>query len=235
MVSKEMLWLMVAGALAALGKNSSKMVPIPSDPLEMVTGQIQVVDSPTDRASVLELLARASQSYALRNSGQGYDLKVSFTVNSGGVTEYDGTWEMEDISDPAQGLRWTAKASAGYMTTQISTNGMFYGEGTSSTIPLRLHEARAALFGPIPSVGSLDRASIRTSTATFHGAAVTCVLLSSSGSAANATTGRSWEETEECIDPQSGCCKCSSRYLGATTLTITQMLQSSMPTCYLER
>ena len=214
MVSKEMLWLMVAGALAALGKNSPKMVLIPSDPLEMVTGQIQVVDSPTDRARVLELLARASQSYALRNSGQGYDLKVSFTVNSGGVTEYDGTWEMEDISDPAQGLRWTAKASAGYTTTQISTNGMFYGEGTSSTIPLRLHEVRAALFGPIPSVGSLDRASIRTSTATFHGAAVTYVLLSSSGSAANATTGRSWEETEECIDPQSGLLQMQSQVPG---------------------
>jgi len=44
---------------------------------------------------------------------------VTFLVNSGGETEYDGVWEMEDISDPKEGYRWTAKAAAGYSTTQI--------------------------------------------------------------------------------------------------------------------
>ena len=42
------------------------------------------------------------------------------------------------------------------------------------------------------------------STATFHGATLTCVLLSRSRNSANPALGRGWEETEECIDPQSG-------------------------------
>jgi hypothetical protein len=214
MVSKKILWLMASVAIAAFGRNTPKLVPVPSDPLEMATGQIQVVDSPADRERILELLARARNSYALRSSNLGYDLKVTFTVNSGGETQYDGTWEMEDISVPTLGLRWTAKAAAGYTTTQISTTGVFYAEGTSSTIPLRLHEARAALFGPIPSAANVNRAYIRTSTATFHGAPVTCVLLSGPGGAKNATPTRSWEETEECIDPQSGLLQMQSQVPG---------------------
>jgi len=214
MVSNRMLWWITAGALAAFGRNTPKLVPVPSDPLEMVTGQIQAVESPADRERVLELLGRARNSYALRNSNLGYDLKVTFTVNSGGETQYDGTWEMEDISNPTLGLRWTAKAAAGYTTTQISTNGLFYGEGTSSTIPLRLHEARAALFGPVPSAANLNRATIRTSAGTFHGAPVTCVLLSAPGGTKSATPARSWEETEECIDPQSGLLEVQSQVPG---------------------
>jgi hypothetical protein len=206
MVSKGMLSMAALGifALVAFGKNAPKVAPIPGDPLEMVAGQIQVVNTPASREAALQLLTRARSSYGLRSSGQGYDLKVTFTVNSGGQTEYDGAWEMEDVSDPPRGFRWTAKATAGYTTTQISSNGMFYGEGTVSTIPLRLQEARAALFDPIPSPQNVDRALIRTSTGTFNGAQLTCVLISGSKNAATATPGRRWEETEECIDPKSG-------------------------------
>ena len=205
MVSRRMLWLLATGGASLAAWGQPGMAPIPADPLEMVTGPIQVVDSLAGRESVLQLLARARSRYALRSTGRGYDLKVTFAVNSGGQTDYDGAWEMEDLFHPSQGLRWTAKAAAGYTTTQISPNKMmFYREGTASTIPLRLQEARAALFSPIPSPGNIDRDLIRTSTATFKGAQVTCVLLSGSGSAATATPGRRWEETEECIDPQSG-------------------------------
>jgi hypothetical protein len=66
-----------------------------------------------------------------------------------------------------------------------------------------LHEARAALFGSIPSFENIDRDLIRTSTATFKGKQVTCVLLSGPGNPATASDGRRWEETEECIDPES--------------------------------
>lgn len=197
---------MAAGglSLATFGKDAPKIAPIPADSLEMVTGPIEVADTPASRGAVLELLARARDSYALRSAGYGYDLKVTFTVDSGGQTEYDGAWEMEDVFDPQQGLRWTAKAAAGYTTTEISANEMFYRDGTAGTIPLRLHEARAALFGPIPSAGYVDHDLIRTAASTFNGTPVTCVLLSSSGNPATSTPGRRWEETEECIDPQSG-------------------------------
>jgi len=223
MVSKGMLWWFAAGglSLAAFGQNAqrpggrlSTIAAIPNDPLEMVTGPIQVADTPASREAVLQLLARARSSYALRSAGRGYDLKITFTVNSGGQTDYDGAWEMEDLFDPAQGLRWTAKAAAGFAITGIFSNGMFYAHGTATTIPLRLQEARAALFDPIPSSESVDRELIRTSTGTFHGAPVTCVLLSSSGSDTTSTPGRRWEETEECIDPQSGLLQVHSQVPG---------------------
>jgi hypothetical protein len=69
-------------------------------------------------------------------------------------------------------------------------------------MPLRLQEARAALLDPIPSARNVERQVVRTSTATFNGVALTCVLFSGSKDAA--IPGRRWEETEECIDPQSG-------------------------------
>jgi hypothetical protein len=153
---------------------------------------------------VVHLLNAARSRYVLRNAGRPYDLKVTFTVNSGGQTEYDGAWQMEDVFDPQQGLHWTATAAAGYTTTQISKNGKFSADGSANTVPLRLHEARAALFDPLPTAANVDRSSIRTSTASYNGAQVTCVLLSSSGNAAASDPGRDWEETETCIDPQSG-------------------------------
>jgi hypothetical protein len=204
MISRGMLWSIAAGglSLAAFGQNALRIAAVPVDSLELATGQIQVADTPVSRDAAIQLLARARNNYALRAAGQGYHLKVSFTVNSAGQTDYDGAWEMEDVSDPIQGLRWTAKAAAGYSTTQISSHQMFWGAG--NTIPLRLHEARAAIFGPLPAESNVNADLIRTSTATFHGAQVTCVLLSGSGNPATATPGRRWEETEECIDPQSG-------------------------------
>jgi hypothetical protein len=217
MVFKRLFWLMAASglSLATFGKNGPpREAAVPADPLEMAAGHIETVNAPAKRAAVIQLLAHARDSYSLRSSGRGYDLKVSFTVNSGGQTQYDGQWEMEDIFDPQQGLRWTASTPAGYTTTQISTNGMFYREGTASTIPLRLQEARAALFDPIPAVPLLERDVIRTSASTYNGTPVTCVLLSRSGNAASAVSGRSWEETEECVDPQSGVLRVHSQVPG---------------------
>lgn len=202
----------VALPLTILGQNAPAEAPLPSDPLELVTGPVQVVDTPGGREDAVQLLARARNSYALRSAGQAYDLKVSFTVNSGGQTQYDGDWEMEEIFDPQQGLRWTAKAAAGYTTTQISVNKLAYGQGTTDWIPLRLHEARATLFGAIGN--DFSRTLIRTSTATYNGRQVTCILLSGSGNAPTAAQGRRWEEVEECIDPQSGLLQVHSRVPG---------------------
>jgi hypothetical protein len=214
MLSKTIFWLMLAGALSVLAKDAPRMAPVPADPLELVTGQIQAADTPASRGAVVQLLSSARDSYAFRSAGHGYDLKVSFTVNSGGQTEYDGAWAMEDIFDPQLGLRWTAQAEGGYSTTQISSNGMFYGTGTASTFPLRLQEARAALFDPIPAAGFINGDSLRTSASTFHGEQVTCVLLSGPQSGVATTSGRSWEETEECIDPQSGLLRVHSQVPG---------------------
>jgi hypothetical protein len=204
MISKGILWL-IAGVglpLVAFGQHGPRTAPVPSDPLELVTGQIQAADTPASREAILQLLARARDNYELRMAGQGYDLKISFAVDSLGQTDYDGAWEMEDLFVPGQGLRWTAKAAAGYTITAISSNGELYGEGTASAVPLRLEEARGILLHPLPSAAYASRESIRTSTATFHGAPVTCILVSTSKKVPTAL-GRGWEESEECVD-QSG-------------------------------
>ncbi len=222
MVSKKILCLVAVSGLsatafgqnAAFSQNASRIAAAPDDPLKIVTGPIEAVSTPAAREAVMQLLERARNSYALRSAGRGYDVKVTFTVNSQGLTDYDGAWEMEDLFDSQLGLRWTAKAAAGFQATRISAHGTFYGEGTASTIPLRLQEARAALFDPIPSEENIKRASIRTSPAVLNGAKLTCILLSGAGKAVTATAGRRWEETEECIDPQSGLLQMHSQVPG---------------------
>lgn len=60
------------------------------------------------------------------------------------------------------------------------------------------------LFNPLPSVAYARSGSIRTSTVTFHGSSLTCVLLARSRNIPTPALGRGWDESEECIDPQSG-------------------------------
>jgi hypothetical protein len=217
MVSIGRWWWVVASGLlplAAFGQVAPAMAPIPRDSLEMVTGPVRTVEDPVNRAQVLMLLRRARRNYALRNAGRAYDLKVSFTVNSGGTTMYDGAWQMEDVFDPKQGFRWTAAGPASYTITRISSKGRLYGEESGSYIPLRVQEARAALFDPIPPGETLNRAAIRTAAASLRGIELTCVLISGSAKASNGSTGRRWDETEECIDPQSGLLRVQSQLPG---------------------
>lgn len=190
-------------SLPILGQEAPQAAPVPNDPLEMVTDQVPPA-APENQKAVFDLLSLARNNYAVRNAGRGYDLKVSFMVNSGGQTEYDGAWQMEDMFDPRYGHYWTATSASGYAITEISSKGMLYAEATGSHIPLRLQEARATLFDPMPSPAGLAHTAIRTSTAAFRGMQLTCVLLSPSGKALPVASGRHWDETEECIDPQSG-------------------------------
>src|ERR1700733_424337 len=87
-----MLWLIVGGALPlttfgqSVPQNAPRIAPVPRDPLELVTGQIQVAGTPASREAALQLLAHARKSYALRSASQAYDLKVGFTVDSLGQT-----------------------------------------------------------------------------------------------------------------------------------------------------
>src|ERR1700722_3267537 len=139
-------WITVgAMSLAAFGQNKLSTAPIPEDPFEVVTGHIQPGTTAVERAAALQLLNVARSSYALQSANSGYTLDVTFKVDSGGVTQYDGTWQMQDVFDPRQGMRWSAKLNDQFARTQISSNGKLYAEGTTSYIPLRLHEARAAL------------------------------------------------------------------------------------------
>ncbi len=205
MISKGMLWLIVGSGLPLMAfmRSAPGVAPVPNDPLELSAGEVKVA-GPADRKALLELLARARDSYALRRSGLGYDLKVSFTVDTLGQTDDDGAWELEDLFVPGRGLRWTAQSATGYSVTGIASNGELYGDAVASAIPLRVEEVRGILLHPLPSATYASRESIRMSTAAFHGAQATCLLLSTSKKPAFPSVGRAWEESEECIDPKSG-------------------------------
>lgn len=195
--------LLLILALPAMGfcQDPLVTVEVPANPLELVAGPVHNVET-EERDSVLQLLARARGSYELRTAGVGYDVKITFKVNSGGRTEYDGAWQMEELFIPREQARWTASGAAGYSITQISSGNLHYADVAANTIPLRLHEVRGALFDPIPKNAS--RSFLRTSTATYNGKPVICVLLSSSGRRSQVRAGRRWEEIEDCIDPASG-------------------------------
>jgi hypothetical protein len=191
-------------SLAVFAQSAPRIAPVPRDALELATSPIEAVNTPASREGALDLLARARANFALRSGRQGYDLKVSFTVASLGETNYDGAWEMEDLFAPGLGHRWTATAASGYAITGLATASEIYADGTATAVPLRLLEARGVLFDPMQSRAYADRGSVRTFTANFQGATVTCLLLSRTRNTANLAHGRDWEETEECIDPQSG-------------------------------
>jgi hypothetical protein len=201
-----LLLMALAGLLPAPGlcQHESQTVPVPSDPLELATGPIQLVDTPEGRAAALKLFELARDNYRLQSAGLGYELKVSFLVDSGGHTQHDGAWKMEDTFAPGLGLRWTATSAAGYATTRIDANGLHYADGTSDGIPLALHEARGALLGAMGEPATVDRQLIRTSTATLNGVELTCILRSDLDHVPVAAPGRGWEEIEECIESQSG-------------------------------
>ncbi len=199
--------------MAALAQAALNIAPIPDDPLELAATGVMNTDSPVSRDAALALLARARANFGLTNSDQAYRLRVKFEVNSGGETAFDGAWDMEDIFVPRRGLQWTAKASAGYSISHIAANGRAYSESALEYVPLRLQEARTALFDPMPTVDNLKRAVIRTAPASFNGRAVTCILSGSPINGAN-PLGRRWDETEECIDPQSGLLQTHSQVAG---------------------
>jgi len=194
--------LLLIGALSgvpAFAQSRGIAAPVPRDPLEFAAGEMAVADSLAQQRAV-QLLTRAREHYALRNARQGYRLKVSFQVDSGGQTQYDGDWEMEEIYAPGLGQRWTAKTK-GYTTTQIVANGLRFGEQTGTYVPLRLHQVRATLFDPI---GIPNNRDIRSVTATFRGIQMTCVLVAGPEHVATMAPGRRWDETENCIDADSG-------------------------------
>jgi hypothetical protein len=203
---RSMIWREVASGLplVVFGQGAARLAPVPADNLELVTGPVHEATTEDDRSAALQLLGRAHDNFSLRSAHTAYDLKVAFTANSLGQTNYDGDWEMEDVYVPGKGTRWSAQAVAGYKTTRINSHGKNYAEGTASAIPLRLHEARGLLMDPLPTPAYADRGSIRTASATFRGAAVACLLLSQNRKPAYPATGRGWDESEECIDANTG-------------------------------
>lgn len=170
--------------------------PVPSDPLELVTGNAQPVQDVNQRAEIITLLENAYQRSNVR--AQPYDLKTTFTV-TGSLSP--GVWQMEDTS-PGPGLyRWTVQ-SPSFSAVNLSANHIFYGSQPATGLPLRLVQAREAIFYTKPFVG--PRATLRTANASLNGADLVCALIAHNAMSHAGTGGRLWEEEEYCVDSKAG-------------------------------
>jgi hypothetical protein len=170
--------------------------PVPSDPLELVTGDAQPVTDANQRAEIINLLVNAHHRSNVR--AQPYHLKTTFTV-AGSLS--GGQWQMEDMS-PSGGLyRWTAEGP-GYSAVNLTVNRIFYSTQPANGLPLRLIQVREAIFKTEAVVG--PHATLRIANASLNGVDVVCALVAHNAIAPAGRGGRQWEEQEYCVDPKAG-------------------------------
>jgi hypothetical protein len=187
-------------ARAALNFDALPQPPVPADPLELVIGAAQAVDTPEKRLAAIAAIERARDLSNVR--AQSYDLKTSFTSTGGSAS--DGSWALEDIS-PARGIyRWTAQGPA-YSVINLytnSTHGILYSNQPAGVVPLRLEQVREALFFVYPQTG--PQASIRTATGYLNGVQQNCFLIVNGFRGPALTGARNWQEAEYCADAATG-------------------------------
>jgi hypothetical protein len=193
-----MFLLFTSGPARAQKPNSQQ------DARELVTGQTEILVTPQQRQSAVDLLETVQQNFNVTMSRFPYTMKVSFTGS--GNTQYEGEGTME--SDEAlPNWRWTSTV-AGLTSTRMMVNGKNYG--TPDPVPMRVQMVREALFRPIP--GSPNLKALRASAVDFRGTQITCVLLS--GTAPSAGLARQWWDREYCVDPSTGRLLISSEAAG---------------------
>ena len=173
--------------------------PVPSDPLELVTGETQVVQTPEERAQILKLLGDAHARSYVR--AYPYDLKTTFV--STGSSLRDGPWELEDVSPNGETYRWIARGND-YSVVNLYSKRVLYSNQPAGTVPLRLEQVRTAIFFAYLAPRFLQSSLIRTAFANLNGTELTCALFSGGSNSPTATPGRRWEETEYCVDAKSG-------------------------------
>jgi len=171
--------------------------PVPSDPLELVTGDAQPVQTPQQRQAATNLLQTARAASNVR--AQPYDLKTTFTAF--GSSSSDGNWTLEDTSPSGKIYRWTAQGP-GYSSVNLYKDRLLYSNLPPSAIPMRLTQVREAIFYTYQVGGEFM--SMRTATGYLNGAEMRCVLTAPAFGGKVFTGGRNWEESEYCVDPNTG-------------------------------
>ncbi|MGC2694405.1 MAG: hypothetical protein WA738_01295 [Candidatus Angelobacter sp.] len=196
----QLLLLAVVLTTAGFCQNPPEVAPVPSDPLELVTGATQVPGTPQERADVLALLERARQNSDLHAAGsRPFTMRVNFSA-SGNVL-HTGSGEMEETWFGPLSFRWTARLGD-YSLDRISTDGRIFDDKVADFIPIRVQMLRSAIFWPI----NFQQAHtlIRTAAANWKGKELTCILTSGEMSDATPTPGRRWVEREFCIERKTG-------------------------------
>jgi len=193
------LFGLFAASLCCVPVLCAQTNPPPPDPHEMVTRDPRTLTKPADRSAALDLLDRARQNYNLHDISTPYALKVSFESN--GMSETEGAWTMDEMSDGGTHWRWTAQLQGTDLRVlRIGTDGRVYGNNPSEPVPLRIQLVRSALHWPI--MRNAGASAIRAADVERDGITMSCLLLSASIPPNPAP--RSWVEREYCIDPASG-------------------------------
>jgi hypothetical protein len=183
-----------AVAASLIGQAAMAQPPVPSDPLELVSGDAQPVQNAEQRAAATHLLTRARSLSNVR--AYPYDLKTTF-VSSGSS---EGNWSLEDTSPASEVYRWTAQGPS-YAAINLRSYQLAYSNQPAGAMPLRLAQARTAIFFMYPAPG--PHANLRTAAGSLNGVEVSCVLVSH-GPQNKSAGGRRWDESESCVDPKSG-------------------------------
>jgi hypothetical protein len=192
-------------APAALAVPDTPVASVPADPHELATGPIETPSNPKQISDAFALIERARASMMIYRSGDlAFTSKVTFTSSapdgsSAAATANPVPGEIEDTLLPSGKERWLARLG-NYTILRIFDDNVAYDEKSEGPIPLRIQMLNAAIFWPFTSATAQDL--IRTTSATWDGKKVICLLLSHNSELPPAT-GRGWNESEYCIDAKS--------------------------------
>ena len=199
-LSRISLSVLLASAFAFGQQPRLNVVPVPADPLELVTGSSKVVDDAQERATVFELLERARQNSTFQAGGAPpYAMRVSFEAS--GNVSYTGSGTMLEVWQSPRRWRWSAELGS-YHQDRLLAFGRMHDKRSDSYVPMRLQMVRAALFWPM---WFNPQALARVAPAKIGGADVICGLLSApinDPAVMQSEPGRRWVETEFCLDPK---------------------------------
>lgn len=174
-------------------------IPVPYDPAESILAGAQLVDDAAERAAIIDMLQKSQRLSNVRL--HAYDLKTSFT--SFGSSSSDGRWILEDMSPGADVYRWTAQGPS-YSAVFLTSKKLLSSDQPGGAVPLRLAQVRSAIFGAFfPGIGPL--ATLRAADGNVGGAALRCVLIALNlpvDTQPVFASGRSFGESEYCIDPK---------------------------------
>jgi hypothetical protein len=186
-------------------------IPVPYDPLEMVPSNARQIENPEERAQTIELLAKAHRLSNVRL--HPYLLKTSFI--SYGSSSSDGQWLLEDMSPGGNIYRWTAQGPS-FSGVFLNVNKLLSTNQTGGAMPLRLAQVRNAIWSIYyPEIGPY--ATLREANGSLSGAELHCVLVAHGvyeKSQLVFSSGRSFDEAEYCVNPQTGLLETYSPFAG---------------------
>jgi hypothetical protein len=193
--------------------NQLPFAPIPADPFELVNGGIVVPATPDQRLAAQQVIVRARDQYKL-HAGGPFDLKLTF--NATGQSLYEGPGTLEELFLGMNGSRWTAQLGSYSQTRIVGAMGLVYDDKPPGAIPMRLQQLREAVFSPI--YANPQTAFIRATVVSLGNEELTCVLLTHGNAEPPAIQRRRWDETEWCVNTQSGLLRIASESPGAYTV-----------------